>query len=93
MNQYQEFKFPMRTQVLTEARRDKRRHRTYPDAVDRCLEQLCKQGCARVSGYIDDLRSGKPVPGTEALDRVQQQKLLGELESIMSVYQCSCDGR
>ncbi len=61
--------------------------------MDHCVEQLCQQGCARVSEYIQALRSGQPVPGTEGLDTAQRQLLLVELESIMSVYQCSCDGR
>ncbi len=60
--------------------------------VERCVELLCQQGCARVNEYITALQSGQPVPGVDALDKSGRDALLKELESLMAVYQCRCDG-
>lgn len=60
-------------------------------SVERCVESLCQQGCAKVNQYINELQAGQQPPGIEALDRTERQALLEELVSIMMVYQCRCD--
>jgi hypothetical protein len=77
----------MNSQVLRQADRQAPRAAT----VERCVELLCQQGCARVNEYIAALRSGQPVPGIDALDDAERHALLEELVSIMAVYHCGCD--
>jgi len=60
------------------------------EAVERCVELLCRQGCSRVNEYIGALQSGQPVVGIETLDELGRDVLLEELVSIMAVYQRSC---
>ena len=54
--------------------------------VNRCVEDLCLQGCRVVRRYIDDLRAARPVPGSSELSEAERLELLQELRSIMSVY-------
>jgi hypothetical protein len=54
--------------------------------VNRCVEDLCLQGCTLVRHYIDDLQAGRPVPGSSELSDAERLELLQELRSIMSVY-------
>jgi hypothetical protein len=58
--------------------------------VERCVEQLCEQGCKKVADYIEVLQAGRSVPGMEGLNKADQAQVLRELVSIMSVYQRSC---
>jgi len=59
--------------------------------VERCVESLCQQGCAKVNQFIGALQAGQQPPGIEALDETERQALLEELVSIMMVYQCRCN--
>jgi hypothetical protein len=77
----------MNSQVLIEAEA----RAPLTGTVDRYVELLCQQGCARVSEYISALQTGHSVPGVDELDPVERHALLEELISIMAIYQCSCD--
>lgn len=55
--------------------------------VEHCVEQLCGQGCERVTACIRSLQAGKPVEEAAALSPDEQQALLQELQQIMAPYQ------
>ncbi|MDH5446745.1 MAG: hypothetical protein OEY52_14430 [Gammaproteobacteria bacterium] len=65
----------------------------YPDpipphihSVDEIIEALCQEGCQAVRLYIDQLESNSPIELLNGLDDLEKQKILNELQSIMSVY-------
>jgi len=55
-----------------------------------CIEQLCQAGCERVHEHMDTLRAGRQLPEIGTLTRSERQSLLGELKSIMAVYERGC---
>ena len=55
-------------------------------ALQSIVEQLCDHGCRQVSNYISQIESGKLPREMLQLSENDQQKVLGELKSIMSVY-------
>jgi hypothetical protein len=54
--------------------------------INSCLEQICEQGCRSVNQVIQQLEQGDVIEEIAYLSRVQQQRLLQELKSIMAVY-------
>ena len=54
--------------------------------INSCLEQICEQGCRSVNQVIQQLELGEVIEDFAHLSRVQQQRLLQELKSIMAVY-------
>jgi hypothetical protein len=58
--------------------------------VDHCVEYLCEQGCAKVSGYIEALQSDQRLPELSRLSDYERQAVLDELVEVMSVYQGNC---
>ena len=56
------------------------------DIIDQCVEDLCSQGCDRVSGYISGLKAGQEFPEVAGLSREERQRVLEVLQSIMDVY-------
>ena len=54
--------------------------------INSCLEQICEQGCRSVNQVIQQLDQGEVIEDIAHLSRVQQQRLLQELKSIMAVY-------
>ncbi len=59
----------------------------HSEAVLKCIDLLCGQGCREVTRSIQDLEAGKVVDGVEQLTPEQIQEVLEELRSIMSVYE------
>lgn len=57
-------------------------------AVDIYIDQICAEGCRRVSEIIVLLDSGEILPGC-TLDRRQYTLLLHELKNIMAIYDSS----
>jgi hypothetical protein len=55
--------------------------------IERCVEQLCQQGCDKVYEYIDALRSGRQLPEIGPLTAAGRRAVLEELLSIMAVYE------
>ena len=55
--------------------------------IERCVEQLCQQGCDKVYEHIDALRTGRQLPGIGPLSHAERQSVLAELQSIMAVYE------
>jgi len=51
------------------------------------LETICSQGCIYVNSIIELLEAGHPTEHTQNLSQQEQDYLLIELKSIMSVYQ------
>ena len=58
--------------------------------VDHCVEYLCGQGCAKVSGYIDALQNDQRLPELSRLSDYERQAVLDELVEVMSVYHGNC---
>lgn len=56
-------------------------------AVERCVEQLCQQGCDKVYEYIQALRTGQELAATARLSAAERLSVLEELQSIMAVYE------
>lgn len=54
--------------------------------VDQCVEDLCSQGCDRVSGYIVALKAGQEFPRVAGLCMEERQQVLECLVAIMDVY-------
>ena len=55
--------------------------------IERCVEQLCQQGCDKVYEHIDALRANRQLPGIGPLSPAERQLVLAELLSIMAVYE------
>ncbi|MGA7801415.1 MAG: hypothetical protein WCC36_11455 [Gammaproteobacteria bacterium] len=55
--------------------------------VERCVEQLCNDGCQAVWGYIEALETGRDLPQASELNGAERQYLLAELQAIMAVYE------
>ena len=60
--------------------------------VDLCVELLCQQGCRKVSGYIDQLKTGEVFQEVAQLSADERKSVLVELESIMEAYGGDCRG-
>ncbi len=58
--------------------------------VDQCLEMLCGKGCSAVWRDIAALEAGQRLPETQDLSVAEQQEVLVQLKSVMSVYHNSC---
>ena len=54
--------------------------------IEHCVDQVCGLGCTFVNHVIEDLRRGNERPEYAHLDPNERQLLLGELVSIMAVY-------
>ena len=59
-------------------------------AVEQCVEYLCEQGCAQVSGYIEALQNNHELPELARLSKDERMAVLAELTAIMSVYAGKC---
>ncbi|MDD3449236.1 MAG: hypothetical protein PHF72_09430 [Gammaproteobacteria bacterium] len=60
-----------------------------PTRVDRCVEQLAREGCQAVHGIIERLERGEAYGCTAALSTAERRAVIGELKSVMALYQ-SC---
>jgi hypothetical protein len=60
--------------------------------VDRCLETLCYQGCARVSAYIEALRGGQVFAEVADLNAAERKRVLDELVSVIAPYEANSIG-
>jgi hypothetical protein len=58
--------------------------------IQKCVEAICNKGCQHVRNDIDLLEKGEPLPEVQHLSGRDQQSVLKELKSIMSVYGDSC---
>ncbi|MGD9000304.1 MAG: hypothetical protein PVF75_07805 [Granulosicoccaceae bacterium] len=56
------------------------------DKINRCVEALCQNGCDAVRATISSLEIGLPVHATRDLDAEESAAVLGELKTIMAVY-------
>lgn len=59
-------------------------------ALQSIVEELCDHGCRQVSTYINQIEAGKLPREMLKLSEKDQKVVLGELKSIMSVYN-RCD--
>ena len=50
------------------------------------VEQLCKDGCKRVSSYIREIQAGECPRQMRKLNRQECDEVMAELKSIMAVY-------
>lgn len=50
------------------------------------VDELCNNGCRQVNNSINQIEAGKLPPAMMNLSAKDQQAVLGELKSIMSVY-------
>jgi hypothetical protein len=64
-----------------------------PPNPERCIEQLCEQGCQYVLEAIRLLQDGQRVAGLEGFDVAERAQVLNELTAIMSVYEGGCDSK
>ena len=55
-------------------------------AVELCVERVCRRGCAQVRQVIALLEAGAQVPETRGLGPAQRQAVLDELRAVMAVY-------
>ena len=55
-------------------------------ALQSIVEELCNQGCRQVTMYINQIEAGKLPRAMQKLSKEDQEKVLKELKSIMSVY-------
>lgn len=60
------------------------------DRVDLCVEQLCQEGCGKVTEYIDLLQAGEALPVLAHLAPAEVKAVLDELISIMAAYESCC---
>jgi len=51
------------------------------------VEQLCHEGCLQVTAYIQEIEAQHFPPSMQELPASDQQRILAELKSIMSVYE------
>lgn len=51
-----------------------------------CIEMICKQGCTSVREVINRLEDGQLVDELKHLETKEQDHVLHELKTIMSVY-------
>ena len=58
--------------------------------VDLCVEQLCQDGCCKVTEYISLLQAGEPLPELAHLAPEEVKAVLDELVSVMAAYAGSC---
>lgn len=58
--------------------------------VDLCVEQLCRDGCGKVTEYINRLQAGDSLPELAHLSPVEIRAVLDELVSVMAAYEGSC---
>ena len=65
---------------------------TGQNRVELCVEQLCQQGCCKVTEYIDLLRAGGSLPQLAHLTPEEIAAVLDELVSVMAAYEGSCKG-
>ncbi len=56
-------------------------------ALQKVIEDLCNDGCKAVSLYISQIEAGAVPEQMAHLRSKDQQKILVELKSIMSVYE------
>ena len=60
--------------------------------LNRYLDRICASGCAQVNRMIAEMESGRMIEEIAHLPQPQQQQILLELKSVMSVYiSCSVD--
>lgn len=58
--------------------------------VEQCVEKLCRKGCRAVWADIDALEAGKALPEVRGLSATEVRAVVGELKSVMAVYENSC---
>jgi hypothetical protein len=58
--------------------------------VDRCVEQLCQDGCGKVTEYIKSLQAGETLPLLAHLAPAEVNAVLAELVAVMAAYEGSC---
>jgi len=51
------------------------------------VERLCTDGCQAVTRYIADIEAGRMPQALQTLEPDEQQAVLGEIKSIMAVYE------
>lgn len=54
--------------------------------LNRCVEQICKQGCESVRRTIESLEHHQSDDVTRNLSQEECEEILHELKEIMSVY-------
>lgn len=59
-------------------------------SVEQSVEKLCAKGCRSVWADLEALEAGQRLPEVEGLSREELALVIGELKSIMSVYEGSC---
>ena len=59
-------------------------------SVAQSVEKLCAKGCRSVWADLEALEAGQRLPEVEGLSREELALVIGELKSIMSVYEGSC---
>ena len=60
------------------------------EEVERAVDAVCALGCDLVRANISALQKGEVRTEYAALDTGQRERLLQELQSIMSVYEDRC---
>lgn len=55
--------------------------------IQQCVDRLCEAGCERVYEYMEALRADRPIPEIGPLTPDERAAVLGELQSIMAVYE------
>jgi len=58
--------------------------------IEQCVESLCQNGCAAVSATIVAMEQDLDNVQLSGLAREEQQQVLKELKTIMSVYESPC---
>jgi hypothetical protein len=58
--------------------------------IDLCVEQLCQEGCIKVTRYINSLQAGESLPELAHLTPAEVRAVLDELVSVMAAYEGSC---
>ena len=58
--------------------------------VELCVERLCREGCGKVTEYINLLQAGEKLPQMTHLSPAEAKAVLDELVSIMAAYEGSC---
>lgn len=50
------------------------------------VDQLCEDGCKRVSRYIREIQAGDYPNQMQKLNRQERDEIMTELQAIMAVY-------
>lgn len=55
-------------------------------AVEECVETLCRAGCSVVQRYLDQLEQGEVFPEVAHLSAADRSLIHARLQSIMKIY-------